>query len=104
MLCSSGGEICTALRPAGARIFSHSVAMSVQRHSKRWTKASPAAIRPLGRYVAGSVGRGGGGGGGVPGGADGSPSLWHASSKNVSPAVNTQRDTTGLENNGCSGV
>ena len=49
MLCSWGGEIWTALNPAGPRKLSHSAAMSVQRHSKRCTKTSPAAMCPLGR-------------------------------------------------------
>src|SRR5689334_24817179 len=39
MLCSWGGETCTALKPAGARTFSHSDAMSGHFHSKRWTRS-----------------------------------------------------------------
>src|SRR5690242_16684671 len=60
MLCSSGGEICTAAKPAGPRTVSHSVAMSVHFQSKRWTNTSPAAMWPLGRYVWGRTGRPGG--------------------------------------------
>src|SRR5213078_1662343 len=60
-LCSSGGEIWTAVKPAGPRTCSHSVATSVHFHSNRWTNTSPAAMWPLGRYVGESVGRGGGG-------------------------------------------
>src|SRR2546428_12681040 len=68
MLCSSGGEICTALNPAGPSTVSHSVAISVHFHSKRCTTTSPAAMCPLGRYVGASDGRGGGG---LPGGGEG---------------------------------
>src|SRR4029077_14067295 len=60
MLCSSGGEICAAAKPAGPRTVSHSVAMSVHFQSKRWTNTSPAAMWPLGRYVWGRTGRPGG--------------------------------------------
>src|SRR4029077_270735 len=79
MLCSSGGEICAAAKPAGPRTVSHSVAMSVHFQSKRWTNTSPAAMWPLGRDVWGRTGRPGGtettGGGGhgapgAPGGAE----------------------------------
>src|SRR6266702_401713 len=96
MLCSSGGEICTAVKPAGPRTVSHSVAISVHFHSKRCTKTSPAIMWPGGRYVVGSVGRGGGGGGGWPGGGVGRSSP-HATVKHSSPAVKTDRDTAGLE-------
>src|SRR5437667_3135576 len=97
MLCSSGGEICTALNPAGPRKLSHSAAMSVHFHSKRWTKTSPAVMCPLGRYVGGRVGRGGGGGGGGPGGGFWIPLLLHARATHTSPAVSKDRDTAGLE-------
>src|SRR5947199_10869426 len=83
MLCSSGGEICTALNPAGPRTVSHSVAISVHFHSKRCTKTSPAAMCPLGRYVGASDGRGGGG---FPPGGEGSE-LPHAATARTTNAV-----------------
>src|SRR5262247_4172740 len=57
MLCSCGGEICTALKPAGPNTVSHSFAMSVHFHSNRWTDTSPAAAWPLARYVGSTDGR-----------------------------------------------
>src|SRR5437879_13672633 len=87
MLCSSGGEICTALNPAGPRTVSHSVAISVHFHSNRCTKTSPVAMCPLGRYVGASDGRGGGG---LPGGGDGSE-LPHAATAKARNAVAAAR-------------
>ena len=43
MLCSCGGETCTARNPAGPRTASHSVAMLVHFHSKRWTSTDRGA-------------------------------------------------------------
>src|SRR4051812_42358162 len=60
MLCSCGGDTCTAVKPAGPSTVSHSVAMSVHFHSKRCTNTSPAAVWPLGRYVGDNVGLGSG--------------------------------------------
>src|SRR5215831_6120520 len=57
MLCSCGGETCTAAKPAGPRFCSHSLATSVHFHSNRWTNTSPADICPLARYVCASAGR-----------------------------------------------
>src|SRR5690242_8201638 len=96
MLCSSGGEIWTALKPAGPSTVSHSAAISDHFHSKRWTKTSPRAWWPLGRYVSGSVGRGGGGG---PGGGREISLLLQAATRNANPAVRRRRDTAGLANN-----
>src|SRR2546421_5316507 len=95
MLCSSGGEICTALKPAGPRTFSHSAAMSVHFHSKRWTDTSPASMWPVGRYVGSSVGRGGGGG---PGVGVGMPlSLQPSIATHPNPPGQSNRDTAGAE-------
>src|SRR5215471_892555 len=61
MLCSCGGETCTAAKPAGPRFCSHSFAMSRHFHSKRWTNTSPWDMCPLARYVCASAGRSTGG-------------------------------------------
>src|SRR4029077_19706263 len=93
MLCSWGGETCTAVKPAGARTFSHSAAMSVHFHSKRWTNTSPAAMWPEGRYVWDRVGRGGGPPP-VVGGVSGPFDEQAATQKNGS--TNERREVTGV--------
>src|SRR5579859_545603 len=90
MLCSWGGEICTAVNPAGPSTFSHSDAMSVHLHSNRWTNTSPEAMWPLARYVGARLGRSGT----EPPGMMGMPESWQAAVRTISRAAKRRRADT----------